>query len=689
MSKVKKITMAVLLSCCLVAVSLALFINTNYANATYSTAQTTTEITMKEGASIRVSEPTGIRFTAKFSNDIVNELCDIDAETGSLTYKDQANVFGIVVVPTTVLTAAGNNDPIDYIKDVYGKEENQIAVSLSAQQIYTDNGDYYANGVIANIKDANYNNEYSAIAYYVKDGVRYFGTQSDSRSVAFVVNKALIDGETSTVLVDMLEKAINLQNGTLEINDERSSVINIKTELFSSITAEDFTVTSANGSVARVDGTDVTLVASGSTTLTVTAYGGKFSVEVPVTVTPKKYTVTWKNYDGSLLKEESVEENTAPSYTDTPTKPNNGNYVYTFTGWSPSLTEVVGDATYIAQYSETYVDGDTVDKVTYYTGWGGSALTARISVNTAAEGLCGDESTKSILIEDFDITGYNDFMWQMGGYTGFSADVKIVLSDNVSDTTVTGVKFTDESGNTLNAVEVNTWTKIFSATGNWGFMMTYPSLTSTDGKKISAKIYLDNVRFYTAADISELNAYRFANTSELTQIAGGDTSASDWKGTWTISIPNIVPSDEDTHHNHAVVINAKISDISSYDGISFAVNTKTWTGNNHHYFYIVSKANVSDLTAEKMDAYGQIQTTYETHGLVRVESYEATNTNAESGWQTIHIGKADLIAAGYKITDLSTVVIAFRNSVWNTDASLGTTGWAAIGQMQFCDFKVY
>lgn len=407
--------------------------------------------------------------------------------------------------------------------------------------------------------------------------------------------------------------------------------------------------------------------------------------------TTNKYTITWKNHDGTVLATEDVEYGEVPEYKgENPTKADRGDYTYMFIGWDVAPVAVVGEATYVAEFEEKYADRDTIDKISYYPGWGGNTETANISVNTDKTGLTGEKSVQSILIEDFDITGYNDYCWQMGGYSGFEADVKIVLSDNVKDVAKTiPVHFYDEGGNTLNVVPVNAWTKVFSATGNWGMMLSFPALESTDGNKISAKIYLDNVRFHTAETIGTLNGYRFANNSELTQIAGGDTSASEEKGTWKIANPNIAPSGEETHHNHAVVIKTAVSDISDSNGFSFAVNAKTWNGNNHHYFYIIPKKDIEGLTAEKMDAYGQIQTTYEEKGLIRVESYEATNPNNESGYQIIHISKEDLTAAGYDITDLDKVVIAFRNSVWNTDASLGTTGWAAICSISFCDFKLY
>ena len=68
--------------------------------------------------------------------------------------------------------------------------------------------------------------------------------------------------------------------------------------------------------------------------------------------TTNKYTVTWKNWDGSKIKDEQVEYGTTPSYTDAdPARAADELYAgYTFNGWSPALSPVVGNAEYIAQF---------------------------------------------------------------------------------------------------------------------------------------------------------------------------------------------------------------------------------------------------------------------------------------------------------------------------------------------------
>ena len=75
---------------------------------------------------------------------------------------------------------------------------------------------------------------------------------------------------------------------------------------------------------------------------------GSFTWEIPVT----KYSVTWKNYNGSVLKKEKVAEGVTPSYTgSTPTKYADAQYVYTFSGWSPELAPATADVTYTAQFT--------------------------------------------------------------------------------------------------------------------------------------------------------------------------------------------------------------------------------------------------------------------------------------------------------------------------------------------------
>jgi len=66
----------------------------------------------------------------------------------------------------------------------------------------------------------------------------------------------------------------------------------------------------------------------------------------------EKYTVTWKNEDGTILKTEELAEGTTPTYDGTtPEKAEDENNTYTFSGWTPAVTAVTGDAAYTATYT--------------------------------------------------------------------------------------------------------------------------------------------------------------------------------------------------------------------------------------------------------------------------------------------------------------------------------------------------
>ena len=67
--------------------------------------------------------------------------------------------------------------------------------------------------------------------------------------------------------------------------------------------------------------------------------------------TTRSYTITFVNHNGALLEQKTVEFGTVPTYTGaTPTKAGS-----TWTGWSPAVVAVTGEATYTATFdADTY-----------------------------------------------------------------------------------------------------------------------------------------------------------------------------------------------------------------------------------------------------------------------------------------------------------------------------------------------
>ena len=66
------------------------------------------------------------------------------------------------------------------------------------------------------------------------------------------------------------------------------------------------------------------------------------------------FTISFVNWDGSYLQTLSVTEGEMPQYTgSTPARPDDEEYTYTFSGWTPTIVAATEDATYTANYTAT------------------------------------------------------------------------------------------------------------------------------------------------------------------------------------------------------------------------------------------------------------------------------------------------------------------------------------------------
>ena len=69
--------------------------------------------------------------------------------------------------------------------------------------------------------------------------------------------------------------------------------------------------------------------------------------------TVNKYIVSWKNYDGTVLEiDVEVPYGTIPDYNGSePIREKDAQYTYTFNSWSPTISNVIGDVVYTAQFT--------------------------------------------------------------------------------------------------------------------------------------------------------------------------------------------------------------------------------------------------------------------------------------------------------------------------------------------------
>lgn len=86
------------------------------------------------------------------------------------------------------------------------------------------------------------------------------------------------------------------------------------------------------------------------------------------------YTVSFKNWDGTLLSESKVNSGGTVTYQGlTPTRPETAEYEYTFKGWDQSLENILSDCTRVAQYNEV-AKPVTVYHTVSFKNWDGTLI---------------------------------------------------------------------------------------------------------------------------------------------------------------------------------------------------------------------------------------------------------------------------------------------------------------------------
>ena len=379
MAKKNKAFIALLATMGLAVTAGVFALNTNVNPELSVSAATTDKITMQGGASIRLTDPTGIRYTATLDSTLLNTTGE------TVTFADGVTV-GMLIVPYKVIENATD----DYIAGILAanpnKTEEQFTTTFDAEQIQskTEGGvtTYYVCGAITGITDDCYNSEYSAVAYYVQNGVYNYSGKGDAKTIAYVADTTLKNGKTAagtdltsdnkTTLGDMLEKSFALTNPQ-GVSGYVGDTADLST-YFADITGEKTYEVTA-GTAASLDGSVVTLNEVGTVTVTVTAYEG--AVSIPVTVTVKEPTklISAKVSDNEVVTAYTgtTHENAAVSATATSFTLDMSDKTSEIVGTLKSVK--VGDTTYTENI--LYADGKvTVNATVPVTTYGEKVYTA-------------------------------------------------------------------------------------------------------------------------------------------------------------------------------------------------------------------------------------------------------------------------------------------------------------------------
>lgn len=254
--------------------------------------------------------------------------------------------------------------------------------------------------------------------------------------------------------------------------------------------------------------------------------------------TIRSYTIRFLN-GSSVLQSSSVKYGTTPSYTGaTPTKSATVQYIYTFSGWSPTIYAVNKAQDYTAQFTST---------VRSYKITGASANTAMGTVSGTATKQYGQTVTLTATPESCaDFVQWND------GNT-----------DNPRTVTVTGTKtytatfaaktYNGTCGTNLQW-SLNRCTGVLSITGS-GAMMDYSTLSNVPW--YSYRETITSVTIANSVTSIGVQAFRLCTNLSSVSMGTGVTTIGDNAFTTCTSLPSI------TIGNHVTTIG-----VSAFSGCS-------------------------------------------------------------------------------------------------------------------------
>lgn len=225
-------------------------------------------------------------------------------------------------------------------------------------------------------------------------------------------------------------------------------------------------------------------------------YVATFNAEV------NSYTVTFKNYDGTVLQTVTLEYGETPVYTEAePSRPATSQYTYVFQSWDKTIVAVNSDAIYVAEYTET-VNSYTVT----FTNYDGAVLQETEYEYGVVPSYAGETPTRpSEAGKNYSFVGWNIPIAPVSG------DVEYIATYTDASTTYM-ISFFDEDGTTLLGSSEVAYGKVPSfdapskaadAQYTYTFDSWYPALHAVDGPESYVATYSSVKNTYRVTFVDE------------------------------------------------------------------------------------------------------------------------------------------------------------------------------------------
>ena len=301
--------------------------------------------------------------------------------------------------------------------------------------------------------------------------------------------------------------------------------------------------------------------------------------------TLRSYTVRFLDFDGTELQSSTYLYGATPGVLKTPTRQSTAAYDYAFSGWTPAIKSVTGDAVYTALYDSTkvlytvtFMDGNSVFatvRVPYgetanapgtparegykFVGWNGalSNVTEDVTVSALFEELVyrdvvidrGDDGMDTVKVEDDEwfalpeapekaghtFTGWygpdGDYLGKAGDTVKVSADMRIepryeanlyrIAFVNGSDTLQSG----EVAYGKLPSYEGKIPTKTSSAKYTYTFKGWEPALKSVTGDAVYTAVF-DSTKIPQSSSSAASSSSGKSSSSEASSSSSAKSSSS-------------------------------------------------------------------------------------------------------------------------------------------------------------------